>query len=189
MTKRKYVPAKDKTCTHTRRAKRKVEEYHHIAVANWLRINEVCFAHYPAGGSRNKIEAANLKRQGTQKGIADIMIFDPPPKAPFLRGMVLEMKRPEKKKTSIRKPQREWFYHFLRRGWIIAAAYGSKEALEKLRFWGYDKRGESARLAEETGKELLKGIISTGLWNQWEELQCSVCKKITGEVINECNNI
>lgn len=183
------MPARDKACTHARRAKRKVEEYHHIAVANWLENNEVCFAHYPAGGSRHKIEAANLKRQGTKKGISDLLIFDPPPRAPFLRGMVLEMKRPDRSSTRIRKEQKEWFGRFLRRGWIIAVGYGSKDAIEKLTFWGYDKRGESSRLAEETGREMLGMVMKTEMWKEWEDLQCSVCRKITEEVVHERGDV
>ena len=51
----------------------------------------------PNGGSRNKIEAANLKKQGVNPGIPDICL--PVPKGGY-HGLYIEMKRQKYGKTS-----------------------------------------------------------------------------------------
>ena len=52
-----------------------------IAVITWFRLQYPEIApllfHVPNGGSRNAIEAANLKRQGVTAGVADLLLLVP----------------------------------------------------------------------------------------------------------------
>jgi len=48
-----------------------------IAVATYLDFLGVLWAHVPNGGTRNKAEAASLKRQGVKSGFPDICILEP----------------------------------------------------------------------------------------------------------------
>lgn len=54
------------------------EELIHKAIVQYLKLagaaHHFYWLHVPNGGSRNKIEAANLKRMGVIPGVADLMI-------------------------------------------------------------------------------------------------------------------
>ena len=56
----------------------------------------------PNGGSRNKIEAANLKRQGVVSGVADLILFIP---NNTYSGLCIEMKYGNGKQSD---NQSEW---------------------------------------------------------------------------------
>ena len=56
----------------------------------------------PNGGSRNVIEAANLKRQGLVSGVADLILFVP---ANYYHGLCIEMKYGPGKQSP---NQKEW---------------------------------------------------------------------------------
>lgn len=72
------------------------EEAEQIAVIEWARANEhrwwelMFLFHIPNGGSRNKAEAAKLKRMGVKPGVPDL--FLPAPRAIYT-GLFIEMKR------------------------------------------------------------------------------------------------
>lgn len=65
------------------------------ALFGWAELMEVRYPelrwmhHIPNGGSRNPIEAANLKKQGVKSGVSDI--FLPVPRANY-HGFYVEMK-------------------------------------------------------------------------------------------------
>jgi hypothetical protein len=65
------------------------------------KIGEFLFA-IPNGGSRNLIEAYNLKLEGVKKGVPDLMFAYPSSK---YHGMFIEMKS---LKGILSKEQREW---------------------------------------------------------------------------------
>lgn len=60
-----------------RRKSRHIESRIQIACVNWFRAKYpryLCFS-VPNGGSRNAIEAANLKREGALAGVADLIVI------------------------------------------------------------------------------------------------------------------
>jgi hypothetical protein len=76
----------------------------------------------PNGGSRNAIEAHNLKLQGVKSGVPDICL--PLPKGKY-HGLYIELKV-EKNKTS--KNQDEWLKYLENTGYKTALCYGFEEA-------------------------------------------------------------
>ena len=77
----------------------KIEHQEQIKVVNYLNILQkqgkvVEFFAIPNGGSRHKLEAINLKREGVKSGVSDLCVI--------LKNRVLfiEMKRPAKKLKS-----------------------------------------------------------------------------------------
>ena len=76
----------------------------------------------PNGGSRNKIEAVNLKRQGVKSGVPDLML--PLPKGIY-HGLFIEMKV-GKNKTS--ENQNKWLEYLSSVGYLTAVCYGFEEA-------------------------------------------------------------
>ena len=79
------------------------------ACIKWFRLQYPKLKPYlfavPNGGSRNKIEAVNLKRQGVLPGVADIIFLWPSGPLPFL---CIEMKYGNGKQS---KEQRQWQYY------------------------------------------------------------------------------
>lgn len=62
-----------------RRKPRHIESSIQTACVSWFRLqypNYLCFA-IPNGGSRNRIEAAHLKREGAMAGVSDLIIITP----------------------------------------------------------------------------------------------------------------
>jgi hypothetical protein len=75
---------------------KKIEHHEQIKLVNYLSILErqgkiITFFAIPNGGSRNSIEAKNLKREGVKAGVSDMQVI--------LKDKVLfiEMKRPPKR--------------------------------------------------------------------------------------------
>lgn len=78
--------------------------------------------HVPNGGSRNKLEAANLKRQGVKAGVPDLCL--PVPRNGF-HGLYIEMKYGRNKTT---KEQEEWLDGLDGQGYFTAVCYSAEEA-------------------------------------------------------------
>lgn len=91
--------------------------------ANYIPELEDMFA-IPNGGSRNKIEAANLRRQGVKAGVSDV--FLPLPCGDY-HGLWIEMK--VKPNTPTQK-QREFLEHMARNGYAAHVCYSFDEARE-----------------------------------------------------------
>lgn len=72
----------------------KLFDWSHFMSAKYPILN--LMYHVPNGGSRNKIEAANLKRQGVKSGVPDICL--PVPCSKF-HGLYIEMKVGKNKPT------------------------------------------------------------------------------------------
>lgn len=102
------------------------------AVFVWAKLHE---GRYPAlrwlhaipnGGSRNKIEAANLKRQGVKAGVADMFL-------PCMRsgygGLYIEMKAGRNKLTTKQCDFLDWAD---RAGYATAVCYGAEAAIRTL---------------------------------------------------------
>ena len=78
---------------------KKIEHHEQIKLVNYLSVLErqgkiITFFAIPNGGSRNKMEAVNLKREGVKAGVSDMQVI--------LKDKVLfiEMKRPPKRLKS-----------------------------------------------------------------------------------------
>lgn len=78
--------------------------------------------HIPNGGSRNALEAANLKRQGVKAGVPDLCL--PVPKNGF-HGLYIEMKHGKNKTT---EKQEAWLQALREQGYYAAVCYGAQEA-------------------------------------------------------------
>mgnify|MGYP002515529535 FL=1 len=78
--------------------------------------------HIPNGGSRNRIEAANLKRQGVKAGVPDLCL---PVARGKYHGLYIEMKY-GKNKTS--ESQNKWLSALQKQGYAAAVCYGFEEA-------------------------------------------------------------
>ena len=78
--------------------------------------------HIPNGGSRNKAEAANLKRQGVKAGVPDLFL---PVARGGYHGLYIELKF-GKNKTS--KNQDKWLSALSKQGYCAMVCYGWVEA-------------------------------------------------------------
>lgn len=82
--------------------------------------------HVPNGGSRNKAEAAKLKRMGVRAGVPDLVL--PSPHAGYA-GLYIEMKVGENRTS---KSQREWLEKLELQGYLTMVCYGGNEAIDVL---------------------------------------------------------
>lgn len=76
----------------------------------------------PNGGSRHKLEAANLKRQGVKAGVPDL--FLPAAKGGF-NGLFIELKYGKNKATD---KQKEWINELGFQGYYAKICVGFEEA-------------------------------------------------------------
>lgn len=93
----------------------------------------------PNGGSRNIIEAANLKKEGVVAGIPDLCICQP---RKGYHGLYIEMKA--KDGGRLTKEQRDRIFELNERGYLAVKCHGFNEAekvirdyfdMPKGRFW------------------------------------------------------
>ena len=103
------------------------------AVVEYCQLNRILIFAIPNGGSRNKLEAINLKRQGVKAGVPDLFV-------PYARrgfyGLFIEMKYGRNKTTP---EQDEWLDALTRRGYLAKVCRGYAEAVELLKYyfeWG-----------------------------------------------------
>lgn len=78
------------------------------------------------GGSRHKLEAINLKRQGVLAGVPDIFVDVPVGK---YHGLRIEMKVGKNKPTD---KQKEMIERYNKMGYKAAVCYGAAAAIETL---------------------------------------------------------
>lgn len=78
--------------------------------------------HVPNGGTRNKFEAANLKKQGVKAGVPDLFL-------PVVRGkyhgLFIELKYGKNKAT---EKQKEWIEKLNKQGYYAVVCTGFEEA-------------------------------------------------------------
>lgn len=80
--------------------------------------------HIPNGGSRNTLEAANLKRQGVKAGVPDLFL---PVARGTYHGLFIEMKWG---KNTVTDKQDEWLHDLTVQGYKAAVCYGADEAMD-----------------------------------------------------------
>ena len=100
------------------------------AIFRWAELNKnkypelALLYHIPNGGSRNKIEAANLKRQGVKAGVPDICL--PVPRGEY-HGLYIELKHGKNKLSNL---QREWLGWLNQQGHLALCAYGWEDTIK-----------------------------------------------------------
>ena len=80
--------------------------------------------HIPNGGSRNRIEAANLKRQGVKAGVPDLCL---PVARAHWHGLYIEMKAG---KNTTTEKQDGWISDLRAQGYAAEVCYGWERAAE-----------------------------------------------------------
>ena len=99
------------------------------AIFRWAELNKnkypelALLYHIPNGGSRNKIEAANLKRQGVKAGVPDICL---PVARGEYHGLYIELKHGKNKLSDL---QREWLAWLNEQGYLALCVYGWEDAV------------------------------------------------------------
>lgn len=112
---------------------RRSEATEQIAVIQWCEINKFMYPelklifHVPNGGTRNKIEAANLKRQGVKSGVPDLFL---PVARHDYNGLFIEMKYGKNKTT---ENQKIWIEELQGQGYLCQVCNGAEEAVEVLK--------------------------------------------------------
>ena len=79
----------------------------------------------PNGGSRNIIEARNLKLQGVRAGVPDLMLCVPKNSK---AGLFIEMKRAIKSASRVSSEQKVWQERLETMGYEVHIAYGCAQA-------------------------------------------------------------
>lgn len=93
------------------------------AVIEWCAWKRIPVFHIPNGGSRDKREAANLKRQGVQPGVPDLFV---PVARGGWHGLFVEMKTAKGRASP---KQREWLELLSAQGYLVKVCRGSEEAI------------------------------------------------------------
>ena len=101
---------------------RQIEAAEQCNVISYCMLRKIPVFHIPNGGSRNKMEAANLKRQGVRAGVPDLCF--PVAKRGY-HGMFIEMKAGKNKTTGL---QDEWLELLQSNGYFARVCYGFDEA-------------------------------------------------------------
>jgi len=94
-------------------------------LVEYLKFKRIPFYAVPNGGSRNKIEARNMKAEGVSAGVPDICI--PVPNKRY-HGLYIEMKR--QKGGRVSDKQKEWIDRLNQNGYLAKVCRGFKEAKE-----------------------------------------------------------
>ena len=91
--------------------------------------------HIPNGGSRHKLEAANLKRQGVKAGVPNLCL---PVARGKYHGLYIEMKAGRNKPTAL---QAEWLVLLRRQGYVAEVCHGWQKAAKIIEKYLNLKRG------------------------------------------------
>lgn len=113
------------------------EQQHQVCVFKWaaqpsIRSKWPCLSllfHIPNGGSRDKIEAVNLKRSGVKPGVPDLCL--PVPRGQY-HALYIEMKN----ETGRESPEQSWWVDALRsQGNFTTVAHGWESAVRLLEWY------------------------------------------------------
>lgn len=110
---------------------KKTESQEQIAVIDYCDFKHIPIFHIPNGGSRNKIEAANLKRQGVRAGVPDLML---PVAKQGYHGLFIEMKVGYNKPT---ENQEKWIELLSKNGYLVKTCWGADEAINLITNYMY----------------------------------------------------
>ncbi len=113
--------------------KKRSEATEQEIVINWCEYNSQrhpelkLIYHVPNGGSRNQLEAVNLKRQGVKAGVPDLNL---PVALHGFHGLYIEMKFGKNKTT---EKQNWWLEQLQKQGYKTAVCYGADEAIDTIK--------------------------------------------------------
>ncbi len=126
--------------------KKRCEATEQERVINWATFYAKDFPeldllyHVPNGGSRNQLEAANLKRQGVKAGVPDLVL--PVPRQQF-HGLYVEMKWGKNTTTD---KQDWWLEQLQQQGYKTAVCWSADEAMDVI--------AEYMEIAAQTGRKV-----------------------------------
>lgn len=100
------------------------EAYEQIALIDYCEYRHIPIFHIPNGGSRNKREAKNLKRQGVRAGVPDLFV---PVARRGRHGLFIEMKSDTGRPTD---KQLEWIGLLNDQGYMAVVCNGFESAKE-----------------------------------------------------------
>lgn len=109
------------------------EAQEQTVVISWCRMQENIYPALkniyaiPNGGYRNKIEAANLKRQGVKSGVPDLHLAYPNKNH---HGLYIEMKWGKNTPT---ENQEEWIKGLSAAGYKCEVCWSSEEAIQVIK--------------------------------------------------------
>lgn len=114
------------------------EEDEQRTLAQWLDLHGITWFHVPnQRGTRKRYEMGILWALGVKAGVPDVIILDPPPRRPEVRGVAIELKRRIGGQLSAN--QRWWLSRLRELGWIAEAVNGASAAIELLESLGYGR--------------------------------------------------
>ena len=125
------------------------EAIEQIKLFNWITFAKAAtpeldmLYHIPNGGTRNKIEAANFKRQGVRAGVPDLCL---PVACGNYHGLYIELKYGKNTPT---KKQKDWLQRLRAQGYAAEVCYGweqAKHVLEKYLKMRKDDENEKGQL-------------------------------------------
>lgn len=99
------------------------EAQEQTVVVHYCDLKHIPIFHIPNGGSRNAMEAKNLKRQGVKPGVPDLMI---PVAKHNHHGLFIEMKAGKNKPT---EKQTEWIELLRDNGYLVKVCWSAEEAI------------------------------------------------------------
>ena len=120
----KYFNPKPKHIQHEANEQKALFDWVAFARAQHPEIDLIY--HIPNGGSRNKIEAANLKRQGVRPGVPDLCL---PVARGVYHGLYIELKAGSNKPT---KTQIKWIQALKTQGYAVEVCYGWEHAAKTI---------------------------------------------------------
>lgn len=124
--------------------RKRSEATEQVRVVNWSKAYSIKYPelkllfHVPNGGSRNRIEAQNLKAQGVKAGVPDLCL--PVPHGSY-HGLFIELKYGKNKTTD---KQEWWLAQLAAQGYKTAVCYGADEAMDTIAHY--------LGIEEETGR-------------------------------------
>lgn len=105
--------------------KEAIEQIKLFQICNFISECKFMFS-IPNGGSRNRIEAYNLKRQGLKSGVPDIML--PVAKCNY-HGLFIELKQGKNKTTD---NQVKYIDYLNKNGYLAVVCYGCDQAFDTI---------------------------------------------------------
>lgn len=111
---------------------KRCEASEQMALISWCDLQSIKYHelklifHIANGGTRNKLEAANLKRQGVKAGVPDLFL---PVARHGYNGLFIEMKYGKNKAT---EKQKEWIKKLNEQGYKAIVCNGFEEAREAI---------------------------------------------------------
>ena len=111
-----------------------LESKHQAFVVKWLRNRRLLFTAPGNGHFSNVRSRSKATAQGMQRGVPDLLIFEP---RHNFTGLAIEMKRPKPYASMLSYDQLEYHRRLRLNGWAVYTCYGAQEALDLL-MWYFD---------------------------------------------------